>query len=247
MKSSRGFGIIELSVVMAILTSVFLFVYPITLRMIHRAQTTSAVREVYSIVLATRMLAVRSGSNAIVQFDLPNNQVHSWVDRNGNFVQDADEPTKNFFWVPPITRFDFPHGAGKFDISFDTYNGNKAAKDMIVFRPDGTIMTPECTKCNSPRPLYDLAPDVPYGSIDCRGTNLPSTGLPPLHGSWNGNNGFGCRGIYMTRQAGGDTDDVFRISVDGFNRSPSILKWVGPDHRNGLLFTPPSPAWNWFD
>jgi hypothetical protein len=241
----------ELLVVTAILTTILLFVYPLTLRLIRRSQTTATVREVYATVLATRMLAVRSGSNAIVAFDLPSGVVRAWIDTNGNFQQEQDgtEPTKIFFWASPsITRFAFPRGGGSLDIAFDTYNGDKKLANIIVFRPDGTVVSPECAKCNAPTQLYQTAPDVPYGSISCRGTNLPSHGLPPLHGTWNGNNGFGCRGIFITRMVGDQkTDDVFRISVDDRGGRVSLLKWVGPDSRNGLLFTPPNPAWTWFD
>jgi hypothetical protein len=53
----------------------------------------------------------------------------------------------------------------------------------------------------------------------------------------------------MTRVIGTDqlSDDVFRISVDNFSRSVSILKWAGPNTRAGVLFVPPDPAWRWFD
>lgn len=253
-KREDGFALAEGLVVLVIFAIVLLFTSQNMLRLIHRYQTTSAVREVYSLVLATRMLAVRSAQNAVVQFDIPGNQVRAWIDVNGNFVQDANEPTRLIFMVPPITRFAFPRGGNQWDISFDGYNGDRTLTDRIVFRPDGTIVNPECTKCNSPRqiartPSRNPYPDVPFGSIDCRGTNVPSTGLPPLHATWNGNNGFGCRGVYMTRVIGTDTlsDDVFRISVDNFSRSVSILKWIGPNTRGGVLFVPPNPAWSWFD
>jgi hypothetical protein len=256
-RKEDGFALAEALAVTVILAIILLFTSQNMLRLIHRYQTTSAVREVYSIVLATRMLAVRSAQNAVVQFDTRENRVWAWIDGNGNFSQDANEPTQLMFMVPPITRFSFPRGGNQWDIAFDGYNGDNRLTDRIVFRPDGTIVDPECTKCNSPRQIdrrttrtgQNAYPDVPSGSIDCRGTNIPSTGLPPLHGTWNGNNGFGCRGVYMTRVIGTDTlsDDVFRISVDSFRRSVSILKWVGPDTRAGVLFVPPHPAWTWFD
>jgi type II secretory pathway pseudopilin PulG len=249
-----GFALAEALAVLVVLAIVVLISGQNMLRLIHRYQTTSAVREVYSIVLATRMLAIRSTQNAVVQFDIAGNSVHAWVDGNGNFVQDSNEPTRLIFMVPPITRFSFPRGGNQWDVAFDGYNGNRTLTDRIVFRPDGTIVSPECTKCNSPRQIartssHNSYPDVPFGSIDCRGTNIPSTGLPPLHGTWNGNNGFGCRGVYMTRVIGTSTlsDDVFRISMDDFRRSVSILKWVGPNTRAGVLFVPPDPAWIWFD
>lgn len=253
-RREAGFALAEVLAVLVVFTIAVLIAGQNMLRLIHRYQTTSAVREVYSVILATRMLAIKSARNAVVQFDVPGNSVRAWIDNNGNFAQDADEPTRLIFMVPPITRFSFPRGGNQWDVAFDGYKGDRTLTDRIVFQPDGTIVRPECTKCNSPREIprasrRNLYPDVPAGSIDCRGTNVPSTGLPPLHGTWNGNNGFGCRGVYMTRVIGTSTlsDDVFRISIDDFRRSVSILKWVGPDTRGGVLFVPPNPAWIWFD
>ncbi len=229
----------------------------LTARMYHRYQMTSAVADVQATVLATRMLAVRSGSNAIFSVDVPNRRVVTWVDTNGNFGQDADEPTRVQFVVPPIIVFWTPFGAGgeKDGVLFDTYAGDRRTENLIVFRPDGSIIDPQCVKCNPPRMLREAAPDVPHNSIDCRGTNIPSTGLPPLHGTYNSNNGMGCRGVYMARALpassgllSAPSDDVFRISVDQSRSGRvTVLKWIGPKRREGLLFVPPDPAWTWFD
>ena len=256
-ENERGLSVFGLLGVVAAAGVLVLPAGALTERLYHRYQLTSAVADVRATVLATRMLAVRSGANAICSIDVANRRVVAWVDTNGNFVQDADEPTRVQFAVPAVVVFSSPFGAGgdKDGVIFDTYGGNRETRNMIVFRPDGSVVEPECVKCNPPRLLRQAAPDVPVNSVDCRGTNVPSTGLPPLHGTYNSNNGMGCRGVYMARvvSAGSGapavaSDDVFRVSVDqGRSGRVTVLKWIGPKKRAGLLFVPPDPAWTWFD
>ncbi len=250
-----GFSQIEILVALALFAAGLLFASSLTIRLYRRYQMVAAVEGVRALVLATRALAVRSNQNAILFVDLPRHRVYSWVDKNQNFRQDADEPTFNVLVIPPIVDFSMPpNGAvdGGNSVSFDTYAGNAALVDMVVFQPDGTIVPPQQLRSNAPRKPFAYTADIPYGSIDCRGTNLPSTGLPPLHGQANGNNGMGCRGIFMAKRVPGDTipsDDVFRISVDDLGRSGKVtlLKWIGKNNRAGLYFVPANPAWNWFD
>jgi Tfp pilus assembly protein FimT len=251
--TEAGFSSIELLLVLAILAVVIVLAGTLTVRLYRRYQMLAAVREVHAMVLATRMHAIKHERNAILLVDLARRRVHSWVDDNGNFAQDAAEPTRTQLQVPTIVAFAMPHNLKVDDrdaVSFDTYRGDKNLTDMIVFMPDGRAVPPQANNSNAPRKPDAYPPDIPYGSIDCRGTNIPSTGLPPLHGAANGNNGMGCRGIYMSKRMFGDaSDDVFRISVDDLGRSGKVtlLKWIGPNSRNGLMFVPPSPAWIWFD
>ncbi len=250
-----GFSAVEILVVMVLLLTVSLFVGSLTVRLYRRYQMFSAVKEVQALVLATRMLAVRQNQNAILFTDLPNHRIYSWVDKNRNFKQDADEPTVNVFVVPPIVDFSMPPNGqidGKDSVSFDKYLGNPQLFDMIVFQPDGTIVPPEDQNSNAPRRPDAYTADIPFGSIDCRGTNIPSTGLPPLHGQWNANNGMGCRGIYMAKRIPTGTapsEDVFRISVDDLGRTGrvTLLKWIGSNERAGLFFVPANPGWHWVD
>lgn len=257
MRSERGISSLGLLGVLGVTGIVALPAGVLSARMYHRYQMTSAVADVKATVLATRMLAVRSGSNAVFCTDVPNHRVIAWIDKNANFIQDTDEPIRLQFVVPSVVVFWAPFGAGgdQDGVVFDTYGGDRQTQNLIVFRPDGTIVDPQCLKCTPPRILRQTAPDVPYGSVDCRGTNIPSTGLPPLHGTFNSNNGMGCRGVYMARAVpdssgslAAPSDDVFRISVDqSTSGRVSVLKWIGPRTRDGLLFVPPDPAWTWFD
>jgi Tfp pilus assembly protein FimT len=248
-----GFSSIELLIVLAILAVVIVLSGTLTVRLYRRYQMLAAVREVYSIVLATRMHAIKHARNAIVLVDLARRRVHSWVDDNRNFVQDAGEPTRTQYQVPTVVVFAMPHSLKVDDgdaVSFDTYEWDKNLTDRIVFMPDGRAVPPGGNNSNAPRKPDAHTPDIPFGSIDCRGTNIPSTGLPPLHGTANGNNGMGCRGIYMSKRMFGEpSDDVFRISVDDLGPSGKVtlLKWIGRNSRNGLYFVPPNPAWTWFD
>jgi prepilin-type N-terminal cleavage/methylation domain-containing protein len=251
----RGFSIVELMVVLALVATATLFVGTLTVRLYRRYCLFSAAKQVQYLVLATRMQAIRRNQNAVLFVDLANRRVFSFADPNGNFAQDAGEPILNEFVVPPVVVFARPPQNtvdGADAVSFDGYAGNVRLVDMIVFTPDGKIVPPQGNDSNAPRSPPSNPPDIPYGSIECRGTNVPSTGLPPLHGQANSNNGMGCRGIFMGRLTANGTafsDDVFRISADDVGPSGrvTILKYIGSQNREGLYFVPPNPGWIWFD
>lgn len=242
-------------VVLALVATASLFVGTLTVRLYRRYYLFSAVKQVQYLVLATRMQAVRRNQNAILFVDLANRRVFSWADPNANFLHDAGEPILNQFVVPPGVIFTRPpqnRVDGPDAVSFDGYRGNARLVDMIVFTPDGRIVPPQGGDSNAPRSPPSNPPDIPFGSIECRGTNFPSTGLPPRHGRANGNNGMGCRGIFMGRRTANGraiSDDVFRISADdvGPTGRVTLLKWIGSQSREGLYFVPPYPGWIWFD
>lgn len=242
-------------VVLLLVGIISLFVGSLTVRLYRRYYLFSAAKQVQYLVLATRMQAVRRNQNAVLFVDLASHRLYSWADPNGNFLRDAGEPILSHFVVPPGVVFTRPpqnRVDGSDAVSFDGYGGNVRLVDMVVFSPDGTIVPPQGSDSNAPRSPPSYPPDIPNGSIECRGTNVPSTGLPPLHGQANGNNGMGCRGIFMGRPTPDGTaisDDIFRISADDLGPSGrvTLLKWIGSQSREGLYFVPPNPGWIWLD
>jgi Tfp pilus assembly protein FimT len=211
---------------------------PFIERTVRHERLRSAVREVYSIVLAARMQAVKRNTQVVVKFDLPNRFVYSWSDDLPyNYTRDAGEEMLSSFRVPEWIYFrQAPNGAGVDSasaVAFDTYNGNAGLVDMIVFRGDGTILNPQSGTSGKPRKPGTLTATVPSGSIDC-------------------NSGGGrCRGIYMSDQpTGGDNPDrnTFRISVDDFGSTgrASLLKWISTAEggNGGEANYVPAP-WNW--
>jgi prepilin-type N-terminal cleavage/methylation domain-containing protein len=231
-----GFSAIELMVAMVILATVMMFAGALSVRLHRRYQTVSALREVATTVLASRMQAVRRNQNVVLFVDTANRHLYSWADRIPyNFVRDPGEPILNQYMLPSFLVFRAtPSGPvdGPATVAFDTYAGNAALVDRIVFQGDGTLVPPQDTNSIPPIKPTPYNSQVPYGSVDCTGPGQ-------------------CRGIYLAdRPGGGVSRNVFRISIDDFGRSGkmTLLKWLPrPDGGNpGEWNFVPTP-WTWVD
>lgn len=210
---------------------------PFIQRTVRHERLRSSVREVYAIVLAGRMQAVKRNTQVVVKFDLANRTVYSFADNLPyNYVRDAGEEMLSVYRVPEWIYFrQAPTGAAVDDaaaVAFDRYNGNAALVDMIVFRGDGTILPPQSGASVRPVKPGTFTATVPTGSVDCNG-------------------GAGCRGVYMSDEPlTGDTPNrnTFRISVDDFGASgrASLLKWIStPEGGNGGEANYVPAPWNW--
>jgi prepilin-type N-terminal cleavage/methylation domain-containing protein len=256
-RAARGFTLVELIVVMAILAIVVVVVTPFLFRALRRQKLMAPVREIYSLVLATRMQAARRNQHVIMFIDQTNRQITTWADNLPyNYVQDPTEPTINSYSLPANIYFARPPSGvvdGATSIAFDTYNGNGAFVNLIIFRGDGTLLPPTSGSYSDP-PLKPGscvagcagASTLPAGSIDCN----------PLSR---------CRGIFISDSSTATGDaanrNVFRISVDDFGQTGkvSLLKWIStPEGGNGgennfapcgapaASGPPPTcPPWNW--
>ncbi|MEO8191663.1 MAG: hypothetical protein ABI682_15120 [Acidobacteriota bacterium] len=230
----------ELIGVIGIMTMVAGIGIPILIRFVKRENLRAPVREVHSIVLAARMQAARRNQQVIVSVDLPNHRVFSWVDNLPyNYTYTVGETVLADYHVPDKVVFRMAPSGGAVDdadaVAFDTYLGINTRVDLIVFRPDGTILPPEAG--NSIRPVLPGSPPgssytayVPAGSVNCVA---------------------GCRGIYMAdNDATGDfpNRNVFRISVDdtGSTGKVTLLKWLPSSEgaNAGEVNFVPSP-WRW--
>lgn len=234
-----GFTTIELIIVLAIVGMVALFAMAYLRSILKRERLKTVVREVSSMVRTTRAEAIQRHRTCVMLVDPPGRKVIVWAETPpDNYVQDAGEPTLEHFEMPPDVVFRLaPAGAavgGPDAVSFDTYLGNPALVDRIVFKGDGTLDAPQAA--NSQRPLRPATykTTVPAGSINC-------------------NPGQHCRGIYISDNSlTGDTPNrnTFRVSVDDFGSDghPSILKWI-PTASGGnageVNYVP--PPWRWVD
>ena len=130
-------------------------------RAVRHAKLRSSVQEIYSLVLATRMQAVKRNSQVILLVDLDNRRIVSWADRTPyNYKQDANEPTINSYGIPGSISFRaLGNDANSAQsVAFDTYEGKKKLVDMIVFRGDGTLLQPENKSSQQPQaadPVHD--------------------------------------------------------------------------------------------
>ncbi|HEX9287355.1 MAG TPA: prepilin-type N-terminal cleavage/methylation domain-containing protein [Thermoanaerobaculia bacterium] len=229
----RGFTAIELLVAMAILASVCLFAGAYLRTILRREKLKAAARELYSLVLAARIQALRHDSNVVLHVDLAARNVTSWADTSANFVRDPGEPLLESRRLPGELVFRSVSGTvdGPDGVAFDDYLGDPSLVDRIVFRSDGSLVVPQAVNSQPPfRPL-SYGANVPAGSVNC----------PPT----------GCRGIFVADRGDGGVDrNLFRISVDDYSRigKASLLKWL-PTEQGGNSgernFVP--PPWKWVD
>jgi prepilin-type N-terminal cleavage/methylation domain-containing protein len=229
----RGFTAIEVLVAMAILASVCLFAGAYLRTILHREKLKASVREIYSLVLAARMQALRHDSNVVLQIDLAAREMTSWADASANFVRDSTEPVLMSYPFPADLVFRSVNGAvnGSESVAFDSYLGDPSLVDRIVFRSDGSLVAPQAANSQPPFRPVSYGANVPPGSVNC----------PPA----------GCRGIFVAdRSDGGANRNLFRISVDDYSRigKASLLKWL-PAEQGGNSgeenFVP--PPWKWVD
>lgn len=158
---------IELLAVIALIGIVTVLAGTTTMRMYRRYQLTSVTQEVQSLMLATRMNAVKRNANTILFFDIPNYRVYSWADPDRNFVREPDEPIINDFAVPPNIDV---------RVAFDQYNGNAGLVHMVVFQGDGTLVAPGAAYATAGNQVGHADPEVDCGG-GCRGVFLANRNI----------------------------------------------------------------------
>jgi hypothetical protein len=206
------------------------------MRLYRRQRLMTVVREIESLVMATRMQAVKRNRNVILHIDPVNHKAWNWADVNSNFLQDAGEPTINEYIIPDYVFFrQAPNGSAVNSpsaVAFDTYNGNAALVDMIVFQGNGTIVPPQLASSQPAARPGSYTLKVPGGSVDCSPR---------------------CRGVYIADTPSGTSNpdrNCFRISVGDFGATGrvSLLKWL-PASRGGnggeVNYVP--PPWEWYN
>jgi len=228
-RGQGGFTIVETLIVILLIGIATAVFSPFMFGVFRRERMRSVVREVYSIVLAARMQAVKRNTRVVVFFDLPKHRVISWAENAPfNFTQDVGEPTLTEFELPK--QIDFQYHGGAIDdadaVSFDKYIANAALVDMIVYQGDGTLLAPSATNSGLPLRPGSVTTAVPSGSANVK------TG------------GGHARGVYISDPEG----NTFRISVDDFGSSgrASLLKFL-PTSQGGLggeIDYVPAP-WQW--
>jgi prepilin-type N-terminal cleavage/methylation domain-containing protein len=226
---TRGFSLIEVLVVIAVLSFLAVLSGPVAGKLIRRSHGLAAYSTVRQTLAAARLQAVRRVANVVVEVSLTSDKrlrLHTFQDRPndeatplpadesaaaGNFLQDAgafsgspatDEPTLADFTFGRGMRV-WKRGGSVDDLSngvaFDTYSANAALVDRIVFLPTGGIASPE--GANSAAPTAT-----------------------------------GGRGIYFADSAG---RNFFRVTVDGdFSGRLRVDKYV-----EGYGYRPSN--WTW--
>lgn len=230
---------VELMVAITIAGVFLLIAGPYLYRLWKREKLRIAVTEVYALVAASRLHAVRRDRMVVVFVDLKGRRIVSWEDAAPyDFVQNAGERTVAELPLPASLFFRYaPSGEAVDDadaVCFDGYKGNEELVDRIVFQPDGTLLPPQALNSRAPSRPKTYTQTVPYGSINC-------------------NPGNRCRGIYISDRADGSAQanrNTFRVSVDDFGKSgrATLLKWLPLSeggNRGETNYVP--PPWSWVD
>ncbi len=211
---------------------------PYLYRLWRRERLRVAAQEISTLLLASRLKAVKSNEQVVLWINPSTRLLVAWTDANPlNFVQDPGEPTVLHLRLATgvfLQSLDGDEVNGPDSVAFDQYAGDPEIVDRVVFRPDGTLAPPQGANSRAPlRPAARTA-TVPSGSINCNPGNI-------------------CRGIYVSdrpRTGARDIANTFRVSVGDFGPTGrvSILKWL-PTSDGGNAgennFVP--PPWNWED
>ena len=240
-RNAAGFTMIETLIVLMMAGLVAVIATPFIQSTIRHERLRSSVREVYSIILAARMQAVKRNTRVIVWFNLAAtpHEVISWAENQPfDFIQNANEPTLTRYEVPPYVHFRMAPVGLAVDspsaVAFETYGGDATITDKLIYQGDGTLLNPECGDCV--RPLYPTTYTamVPRGSVNVN--------APPNNRA---------RGIYMSDNVTtGDVNDrnTFRISVDDFGQTgrATLLKWLPtPAGGNAGEYDYVPQPWSW--
>ena len=229
--------VVEVMVAITVASIVCLLAGPYLYRLWRRERLRIATQDVYTLVLAARLKAVKLDQQVVLRINPSANLMSAWTDEAPyNFVQDPGEPTILHLKPRKGTIFRTPgeEANGPNAVAFDEYLGDPELVDRIVFRPDGTLLPPQ--SANSKPPLRPAAytAAVPYGSVNC-----PA--------------GESCRGVYLSDRllpSAGEKGNTFRVSVSDFGPTGriSILKWLprsegGNPGENDYV----PPPWKWVD
>jgi prepilin-type N-terminal cleavage/methylation domain-containing protein len=134
-RAQRGFTLIEVMIVLAIVAVVAAAVVPNVLRTIVKAQGQAEIGAIRNGIMLARTRAIQSGSQAVVHFDIDPtgpDVMRSWLDTNGNEVWDGGEATLVIHAVDP--RMSLTADASW--VALASQPSDRGA----VFQPNGTVI-----------------------------------------------------------------------------------------------------------
>ena len=182
---SRGFGLVENMVAVAIMAMGVVIATPFAGTMIRRAEGVGAVNTIRATLAAARLQAVKTGTNVVLLIDKSSdNAIHlssfrdkasltATSDYDGNGVQDAGEPSfmpvdvdsHLHFWKFGDTKDDVDAG-----VAFDGYaiNGtlDSSLTHRIIFLPTGGILVPQNSNSGSPSATAPFGRGIYFADVN---------------------------------------------------------------------------------
>jgi type II secretory pathway pseudopilin PulG len=230
--------LVETIVALTVAGIVVLLAGPYLYRLLRRERLRTAAQEVYTLVVAARLQAVKLNQQVVLWIEPATREAVAWADAAPlNFVRDPGEAVVLRFRIRSGVFFRYAPSGEVNDansVSFDGYRGDREIVDRVVFHPDGTLELPQAPNSKAPARPGRVTATVSYGSINC-------------------NPGDSCRGIYISDRSTGRPEasgNTFRIGVNDFGPTGrvSLLKWV-PASQGGnpgeTNYVP--PPWKWVD
>jgi prepilin-type N-terminal cleavage/methylation domain-containing protein len=158
-RGQRGFTLIEMLVVMALMLALVAIGIPSLQNALHQSKMRGMVQEIAIALRLARIDAIKTSSQGIVQI-VPSTGpgvlplVRAFSDRNSDGRLDATDPVLASFYLP--TGVSFEDNAGKLDKdSVEGFSTDPAGGPSIaIFKGDGTIVEPGKFRISDPYGNY---------------------------------------------------------------------------------------------
>lgn len=130
----RGFTLIEMIVIMAVIGIAVLIGLPSLQELIHRSKMVGATRDTTTLMQRGRLESIRESAPALVQVDVNTNEVWAFVDADSSGAREAGEPFLMSFTLPSGVSLKAPSGQQAVEgFAFDDPIGT------AVFLNDGSV------------------------------------------------------------------------------------------------------------
>lgn len=150
-----GFTLIEAMMVLLIAGILMAIGIPALQQFIHRSRIEGFAREASIMCQAARMESIKQTLPAVVRFDETQRRVFSWLDSDGDSVQDPDEPDLASTTLPGGLEFQGP-GALAVEGLLSDVDGA-----WVVFNSDGSaVLDFDNPLCNIEDPDADLTSEL---------------------------------------------------------------------------------------
>lgn len=144
---SRGFTLIELVIVLAIMMIIAMIGFPSLMTMVHRSRLETSVRGLATAMQIAKLEAIKSGHSAVVRIDAATSSTlaHVNIDDSTDYAYDPD-PSKDYrkadyqlteTVLPAGIAFKGPGGSAERVDGFTTDPGG--GDEIVIFQPNGSI------------------------------------------------------------------------------------------------------------